>query len=43
MNIDEFKKSVIKGKSLINKIISKETNIIGFGEMGIGIHHPRQL
>lgn len=36
MNIDEFKKSVIKGKSLISKIISKETNIIGFGEMGIG-------
>ena len=36
MNLDEFDECVYKGKTIVKDIALKGTNIIGFGEMGIG-------
>ena len=36
MDSAEFKKCIKKGRALVKEISSKKTNIIGFGEMGIG-------
>ena len=36
MNSDQFYKCIDKGKTLVKNIATQNTNIIGFGEMGIG-------
>ncbi|NIJ46268.1 nicotinate-nucleotide--dimethylbenzimidazole phosphoribosyltransferase [Wenyingzhuangia heitensis] len=36
MSIDDCNKAILKGKEIVTKQFSEGTNVIGFGEMGIG-------